>query len=181
MGGMRERVVRGIVAVLLLGLLCGPLTPFPPLARAQKAQVMGRVAEGIGVVSQSGYATPISDPSGIRLLVVLNGVGDFTAHPAVPEPAGGRWITLDLTVMNVGTSDFNLGPSNFQILSGNATIFQASTDDNLPQPQFTPAVLPAGQTLRGTVIFNIPAGQTLQSALFQAAGTTQFVIAPIVR
>jgi len=123
--------------------------------------------------------TVISDPSGTRLIIVLNGVRDFESRRGVIEPVGGRWISLDLTVTNVGAQDFALSASNFQILSGDAVVFSPSTDANLPQPQFAAATLPSGQAIRGTVLFNIPVTQTLQSALFQAAGTTQFVIAPI--
>jgi len=138
-------------------------------------------ARGTPIAASQGgsMATLISVPYGIRLIIVLNGAGDFSNHRGVSEPVGGRWISLDLSVTNVGTQDFDLSASNFGILSGDAIVFSPSTDDTLPQPQFTSATLSSGQTIRGTVLFDVPVGQSLQSALFQAAGTTQFVIAPI--
>jgi Domain of unknown function (DUF4352) len=172
-------MVRWFSALLVPPALGGAIIGSSPVHARQAPVATPAAAVLAGISAQTGYAVPIIDPSGVRLLIVLNGVGDFTAQPGVPEPVGGRWITLDLSITNVGEDDFSLAASNFQILSGNATVFQATTDSNLPQPQFPAATLPAGGTVRGKVIFNIPTTQILQSALFEAAGTTQFVIAPI--
>lgn len=128
---------------------------------------------------QPAAPAAIEDPSGVHLAVLVNGAGDPPRSAGLSSPPGGHWVALDVTVTNTGLLDFTLIPSQFLLQSGDAFTYRASDDQSPSQPQFEPTTLASGETARVSVLFDIPTGKTLQSAIFQAQGTAQYVIASL--
>ena len=126
-----------------------------------------------------GVTTAVEDPStGLRLAVTVNSIRDLSGSDA-GDQANGIWMALSVTITNTGDQDLALVPADFQILSGDATLHRASDSSDLARPPLAPSLLSAGQTETGEVLFDLPPGQPVQSAIFQASGTAQFVIAPL--
>jgi hypothetical protein len=124
--------------------------------------------------------TSISGPSGIHLAMEVAGIRDLsTSRPAIPQPPNSRWIALDVNMSNAGSENIDLIPSDFELLTTDGFYYYASAASNLPQPQFAPFTLAPGQNATETVLFAVPSQRGVQSALFEAENTTQYVIATV--
>lgn len=168
-----------LVCTGLFVLLAGCTTVWPaPAALARPAASTSTAAVGSSAAQplQTGLVTAIDDPSGLRLAISLDGVKDPAVSPLGSHPPDGRWVEVDVTVTNAGLQGFDLGPADFQILSSDAIVYRASDASDLPVPQLAATTLSTGQTARAAVIFDIPSGKFLQSALFQAPGTAEYVL-----
>jgi hypothetical protein len=128
-------------------------------------------------LSTIGVPKAILDPSGVKLSVVVNA---FLSPPKGVQdspPSGGRWVVLDLTVTNVGTTPFQLTAGDFQLMAPDTTIYLPDGGTDLPKLQLAETALMPGDTVRGNIVFAIPSGVTLQLVTFQASGTAQWVVA----
>lgn len=76
------------------------------------------------------------------------------ADPAVTAPAGKRWVSTDVEITNLSATPLTLASDQFLLRDpADASYEPAATAEELPQLE---GVLPAGETRRGTVVFEAP-------------------------
>jgi Domain of unknown function (DUF4352) len=128
------------------------------------------------VLQTVGVAKPILDPSGVKLSVLVTSYVDQPRDITERLDSGGRWVALGINVTNVGTRPFDLSASDFQIMTPLTTVISPTT---LPDQtdQLADMHLSPGDSASGRLLFALPAGAMVQSVMFQAPGTAQWLVA----
>lgn len=129
-------------------------------------------------VKRIGDTTSLTAPSGLRLLVTVNDVDDNMKPGRYDTPAEGRYVTVDWTIKNDGTTDMSVNRLDFKLQTADDFVIQRATTTTR-EPDLTTARLGPGQTVRGWLTYDVPKGARLKAAVYQPSGARQFVIADL--
>ena len=100
-------------------------------------------------------------------------VRTFAPSEIMRPPAGQQWIDVDLIVRNRGTSAATIYvPQMFTLIDAQGRRYPAPAITINPNPGID-GPLPAGETIRGTVVFGTPVGSGPYRLRYTRPGTAQ--------
>lgn len=142
--------------------------PSPP---ALQSQVRDRIPIGtpVQVVSESG----------VSLLITAHTVQDNAQSTNPFNAAKGRWVLVEWRVTNDGVRDRQLFSPHLKLLTADNFVITPGNHAGHPEPWLGISTLGPGQTVRGFIAYDVPAGQALASLIFQPSGARQLVVADI--
>jgi hypothetical protein len=144
-----------------------PAAPAPP-APAPAAERPRRI----------GDTTVLTAPDGLRLALTVNGTADnVQGRPTFMRPQG-RWYAIDWTIKNEGTTDFHVNRLYFKIQTPDGFLIERAAYQ-AREPDLVTNSLGPGQMMRGWLTYDVPAGQSVKAAIFQAGASRQFVVADL--
>jgi Domain of unknown function (DUF4352) len=125
-----------------------------------------------------GDTTVLTAPSGLRLAVTANAFEDAASSSNPRRVPDGRWAVVDWTVKNEGSTEVNVNRLNFKLQTTDGHLIERSAL-GIREPDLETERLGPGQIARGWLTYDVPAGLTIKSLVYQPAGAPQFVIAEV--
>jgi hypothetical protein len=125
-----------------------------------------------------GDTTVLTTPDGLRLAITVNGVTDNAQGRATFMRPQGRWFAVDWTIKNEGTTDFHVNRLYFKVQTPDGFLIERAAY-MAREPDLVTNSLGSGQLMRGWLTYDVPSGQSVKTAIFQAGTSRQFVIAEL--
>ena len=126
-----------------------------------------------------GAAMVVSTDTGDRVAVTANSVRDSFQAASQYNKAKGRWTVIDWTITNRGGTTVNVSPYDFRLQTTDGFVVMKGNHGGMPAPELWGGKLSPGQTERGFVAYDVPAGSVLKSAIYEPLANPQFVIASL--
>lgn len=149
----------------------------PPAALAPTA--IPTVGPPTSPSKRLGEPTILSAPSGLQVAVTLFRVQDNVRSANQFNTAKGRWVLTEWEVRNEGTTDLRLYRSDFKLQMADGSLVTPGNHAGHPEPDLDTDLLGPGQRTRGHLVYDVPAGRSLSTAIYQPSGARQFVIADL--
>jgi len=124
-----------------------------------------------------GETTVLTTPAGLRLAVTVHSIADPAQSTNRFNTPDGRWVLVDWSIKNEGTIDFDPGYTDFKLQTADGFLITRGNFTGHRTPQLDTAKLAPGQQARGFLVCDVPAGQAVQSLIYQPTGGRQFIIA----
>lgn len=152
----------------------------PPIALPDALVIVANpAAPGVPKVGQTiGLGAPTNPAVALEIGVVT------VADPepgSVPRAGQGRWVRLEWSLGNRGQVPFELFGSELRLQTAEGAVL---VGDNLPghsEPRLDRRTIAPGETARGFVSYDVPAGQQPRAAVFEPLGSAALTVAELTR
>ena len=161
-----------------------PAATAPPPASAAPAATRAPGVLGSSLSQALASAPPVvgqpvavTTEAGEKLTVTVNAIVDPAPSSFKYNQPKGRFVVLDWSIRNDGSIEHAVSPFAFQLQTADGFMYRFGISAGLPQPDMHSGSVGPGQSMRGYLAYDVPAGSTLKSAIYQPLGNRQFVIA----
>lgn len=89
----------------------------------------------------------------------------------------GRYAAVDWAVTNAGSTDYRLSTSDLKLQTGSNQILTPKRLVGMPGPDLDSGTLGPGQSVRGSLYYDVPSGENIAALIFQDARSPQVVLA----
>lgn len=122
-----------------------------------------------------GDLTVLEASSGLRLVLVVNAVEDNVKPGKYDSAPKGRYMAVDWTIKNEGSVEARVNRLHFKLQTAEGFIIQRTSE--VREPGLSTDVIDPGQTARGWLTYDVPAGARVVYVIYQPPGEPQFIIA----
>jgi hypothetical protein len=185
----QSRAMATVVAGLQAQLSSTPVTvaraqTTPPGVAApaiQAPSILGTsLAQALAAApARAGQPMAITTEAGEHLTVTVNAIIDPAQSTNKYNQPKGRFVVIDWTLRNDGSIGHVVSIYEFKLQTADGFLYDRGMSAGLPQPDVISGTVAEGQTVRGYVSYDVPAGAVLKSAIYQPLGNRQFVIADL--
>lgn len=154
-------------------------TPTPAVASKPAAATPSPQPTAAAADGRLGQTTTLTAPSGLNVAITVNAVQDPATGTNQFNKPKGRFVVVDWTIKNNGQQDQQINATWFKVQTADSYLVDRANNAGLPEPDLTTSTIGPGQTVRGFLAYDVPAGQQIKAAVFQAPGSRQFVIAAL--
>ena len=116
-----------------------------------------------------------------KISVTVNKIIDpATSSNRFNQPKG-RWVVVDWSIVNQGTQSLDINPLDFRLQTTDGFVIAEGNGAGLPEPQLDLATLDPGQSVRGYIAYDVPAGAQIARLFYQPFGSSQLIVVDLTR